>query len=172
MNPLLTELPVVNLRPGELFVAREPTLISTLLGSCVAVTVYCPVQKFGAMCHGVMPANHQPEMADDDCFRFVDSSITYMVDVLSGQQGVNPVRLNAKIFGGADVLDVTPHCLKKNKSIGSQNIIAARNTLSKLGLPIVAEKVGGVKGYKLFFYSYSGEVLLRHISRSSNRDSK
>ena len=48
------DLPMVNLHPGELFVAQEPTLITTILGSCVSVCLFCPKQKIGAMCHGVM----------------------------------------------------------------------------------------------------------------------
>ena len=33
-------LPQAHLKPGELFVTQEPQWISTVLGSCVAVTMF------------------------------------------------------------------------------------------------------------------------------------
>ena len=45
-----------NLAPAEIIIADAPTIISTLLGSCVAVTMYCRTKKIGAMCHALLPA--------------------------------------------------------------------------------------------------------------------
>jgi len=161
-----TDLPVVNLHPGELFVAREPTLISTLLGSCVSVCLFCPKQKTGAMCHGVMPV--QPDMNVEDSFRFVDTSVRYMVEVLTQGNILCPnAGLVAKIFGGADVLDVHFGSAGDPRSIGMKNIMAARDALARYSVPVAVEKVGGVHGCKLFFYSHTGQVLLRRIPRST-----
>ena len=161
-----TDLPVVNLHPGELFVAQEPTLIATLLGSCVSVCLFCSRQKTGAMCHGVMPM--RPDLSVEDSFRFVETSVRYMVDVLTnGNRSCPSAGLVAKIFGGADVLDVHFGPAADTKSIGSMNIKAARDALERHNVPVVVEKVGGVHGCKLFFYSHTGEVLLRRFPRSS-----
>jgi len=156
-------LPVVNLHPGELFVAREPTLITTLLGSCVSVCLYCPALKVGAMCHGVIPTRGKGE---EDSFRFVDSSIAYMVEVMAGIKGFSCRRLEAKLFGGADVLSLRLGLLPDSPTIGAQNIIAAREALRKHGVPITVERVGGDQGCKLYFYTHTGEVYLKVIPRS------
>lgn len=163
VDPLHSELPVVNLHPGELFVAKEPTLITTLLGSCVSVCLYCLAIKAGAMCHGVMP---RKPVDDEDSFRFVDTSVSYMVEVMARQQGFACAQLEAKLFGGADVLNLTLGLEADAPTIGRQNILAARAALKKHGVPIVTEHVGGDRGCKLFFYTHTGEVYLKHIPRA------
>lgn len=158
-----SDLPVVNLHPGELFVAQEPTLVTTILGSCVSVCLFCPQRKIGAMCHGVRPS--RDEKNDQESFRFVDSSVTYMVDVLtSGMKGGHGATLVAKLFGGAEVLNVQgrPDVL----SIGAQNIAAAREALVHRGINLIAERVGGREGYRLYFYTHTGEVFVRSVKRS------
>ena len=161
-----TELPVVNLHPGELFVAQEPTLIATILGSCVSVCLFCPRQQTGAMCHGVMPVRQ--DLSVEDSFRFVESSVRYMVEILTHGEVLCPnAGLVAKIFGGADVLDVHFGPLTGARSIGAMNIKAAREALARYNVSVAVEEVGGVYGCKLFFYSHTGEVLLRRIPRSS-----
>lgn len=161
-----TDLPVVNLHPGELFVAHEPTLIATILGSCVSVCLFCPKQKTGAMCHGVMPI--RSDLTVEDSFRFVETSVRYMVDVLTNGNMFCPnAGLVAKIFGGADVLDVHFGLAADTRSIGSMNIKAAREALARYNVSVAVEEVGGVHGCKLFFYTHTGEVLLRRIHRAS-----
>jgi chemotaxis protein CheD len=154
-------LPIVNLRPGELHVAREPTLITTLLGSCISVCLYNPKRKMGAICHGVLPCfRNSPQRTS---FHFVDSSIDYMIDVLGTQQKTASEELAAKLFGGANVLALGARARKKGSTVGDQNIEAARSALRSHGVPIVVERVGGHQGRKLFFYSQTGEVLLRPL---------
>ena len=163
VDPLQSDLPVVNLHPGELFVAKEPTLITTLLGSCVSVCLYCSAIKAGAMCHGVMPA--KPER-DEESFRFVDTSVSYMVEVMARQRGFSCAALEAKLFGGADVLSLKLGLGRERPTIGAQNIQAAKAALRKHGVPIVTEHIGGDRGCKLFFYTHTGDVYLKLIPRS------
>lgn len=156
---------MVSLHPGELFVATAPTLITTLLGSCVSVCLFCPRQKIGAMCHGVMP--ERQNLTQEDNFRFVESSVRYMVEVLTrGNVHCPNAGLVAKVFGGADVLDVHLGNQGSERTIGAMNIKAAREALAKFNVNVAVEKVGGVHGLKLFFYSHTGEVLLKKIQRS------
>lgn len=163
MRSFEADLPVVNLHPGALFVAQEPTLVTTILGSCVSVCLFCPQRKIGAMCHGIMPS--RDEQYDQESFRFVDSSVTYMVEVLrQGLGGCHGVDLVAKLFGGAEVLMAQgrPDVL----SIGARNITAAREALSRHGISLSAERVGGREGYRLYFYTHTGEVFVRSVKRS------
>ena len=39
------------LQPGELWFGDEQTRIRTILGSCVAVTLWHPGRRIGGMCH-------------------------------------------------------------------------------------------------------------------------
>ena len=47
----MTSLADLVLQPGEWFFGQSPNRISTLLGSCVAVTVWHPILRCGGLCH-------------------------------------------------------------------------------------------------------------------------
>ena len=49
------ELVEVYLQPGEMFLALEPTIIRTLLGSCVGVSFWSRRMGIGALCHAMLP---------------------------------------------------------------------------------------------------------------------
>ncbi len=44
-------LPIIVLKPGELALRSTPTIISTALGSCLAITMYAPERRIGAISH-------------------------------------------------------------------------------------------------------------------------
>ena len=48
----------VLLGPGDLYFGDRHTRIRTLLGSCVAITLWHPVALIGGMCHYMMPTRH------------------------------------------------------------------------------------------------------------------
>ncbi len=55
MNILETTLPVIHLKAGEIYIAEKPTLVATVLGSCISVTMFNNRFKIGAICHGALP---------------------------------------------------------------------------------------------------------------------
>jgi len=149
----------VYLKPGELFMSREPALVSTVLGSCVSVTVFSPACRLGAICHALLPSGSIAEG-----FRFVDSTVDYMVDEIN-RMGVPLSGCQIKLFGGADVL-LPSEQRGKRLSVGQQNIIAAHGRLERHGLTPSAVDVGGVHGRKLFFDSRTGHVYLKKMNKS------
>jgi chemotaxis protein CheD len=99
-----------------------------------------------------------------DGFKFLDSTLGYMVDKI-GSMGIRLASCDVKMFGGADVL--LPRDLKGSRlSVGSQNIQEARRRLGDLGIVPKATDVGGKHGRKLFFNSHTGEVFLKKIRKS------
>lgn len=163
MTDTSQHLPMVLLHPGELFVAKEPAIIHTSLGSCVSVCIHCPKLHTGAMCHSIMPAGRNCH--DEDIFRFVDTSVHYMVDILTaGEKTCPATNLQAKIFGGANVLSVFNNGPTAPASIGTQNIEAARQALAKNRVRITVEKVGGSLGCKLYYYPHTGDVYYKKLS--------
>jgi len=148
----------IYLNPGELVVAEEPTMVTTVLGSCISVTLFSPRLRVGAICHAVLPngKTRQPS-------RFVDQSLHYMLDYFR-QHKVEPAEIIAKLFGGADMFtQVDSRC--QGRSVGAQNIKAAINGLKQAGLEPAALDVGGQQGRKLFFYTHSGEVFLKRVRK-------
>lgn len=150
----------VFLKPGEIFIARRPALVSTVLGSCVSVVLHAPRTGIGAICHAMLPGG-----ARDDDFRYVDTAISYLYNrliTLCGGAG----DIKAKLFGGANVLGSVVRGGEAS-SVGHQNVAAALQALDMLGLKVSAADTGGIQGRKLFFYSKSGEVFVRQVRKSS-----
>ncbi|MBI5440750.1 MAG: chemotaxis protein CheD, partial [Deltaproteobacteria bacterium] len=129
------ELPVLHLRAGELVVSAEPLLVSTILGSCISVTMFHPLFTTGAICHGLLPNGHCGEWSPG-ALRYVDCSVRQMVRRLEAL-GIRRSDLQVKVFGGADVL-VHPASAEPRSTIGEQNVRAACVALGEEGLSVLA----------------------------------
>ena len=151
-GPLLEE---IYLKPGELTVAERPALVSTVLGSCVAVTLFTPRLGVGAICHAMLP-----EARGETSFKFVDTSLQHMLGRFD-RLGVTRRELVVKLFGGADMFELLQP--SKTGSVGRQNIEIATRLLRQAGLPLKAADTGGRQGRKLLFYTHTGEVLLKRL---------
>ena len=148
------------LKPGEVIISPDPILVSTVLGSCVAVTMFCPETGVGAICHAMMPVN----LKLDDNFLYVDTAIRHLHVKMLKHAG--NCELEVKLFGGAQVLSGA-HGGGFKQSVGEQNILQATRTLEQLGLVIAKSDVGGNVGRKLFFSMKTGDVYLRKLKLSS-----
>jgi len=150
----------VYLKPGEIVVARTPLLVSTVLGSCIAVTMYSPARGVGAICHAMLPDNAER----DDDLRYVDTALLHIYrKVVEYGAGAELV---VKLFGGAQVLQITDSYAGK-RTIGDQNVARAEQVLSSLGLTISASDIGGLRGRKLFFCTRNGDVYVRRMRHGS-----
>lgn len=149
----------IYLKPGEVLITRTPVLISTVLGSCVAVTMFSPSRGYGAVCHAMLPENP----GRDNDLRYVDTALQHIHNkiVEFGEGG----DLVVKLFGGAQVLNVCENDSGR-LTIGDQNIAKAEEELKLLGFAVTARDTGGLKGRKLFFCTRSGDVYLRQINKS------
>ena len=49
------KLPEIYLQPGESRLVKEPTILRTLLGSCVGIAFREPHLGLGALCHPMLP---------------------------------------------------------------------------------------------------------------------
>lgn len=151
----------IYLKPGEVLVSRKPVLVSTVLGSCIAVTMFSEKHRFGAICHAMLPENGER----DDDLRYVDAALQHIYSkIVSYGVGTDLV---VKLFGGAQVLDVGESSPDK-LSIGDQNVAKAETVLASLGFTISARDTGGLKGRKLFFCTRSGDVYMRRMRGRRN----
>ena len=174
LRELLETLPVINLRPSELHMTREESMITTLLGSCVAVCLYSRSLNAGAMCHCLLPYYHKVKAEDkpQEIFKYVNTSVAHMVEMLTNEYKIPRWHFKAKIFGGARVLENKAGSWRDEQAIGNKNIEAARASLHKHGIEIAFEKVGGDSGYKIFFHSPVGDVFIRPVPVSQFSDAQ
>jgi len=147
------------LKPGEAIVSPNPILVSTVLGSCIAVTMYSPEKCVGAICHAMLP-NNLKQNAD---LLYVDTAVHYLYRRMTEYGCL--ADLVIKLFGGAQVL-AGGHSTATRKSVGEQNVIQAKITLEQLCLSITNTDIGGKLGRKLFFSIKTGDVYLRKLKLS------
>lgn len=149
------------LKPGELCFCRVPTLVTTILGSCVAVTMFHTRLGIAAVCHAVQPVCPRLGMeCPEHCmkkYHYVSCVIPEMLHLMTAW-GAGSDALEVKLFGGAAVLTTSA-----DSSIGKQNIETARSVLKDMGLQLKARQTGGQHGRKLIFNTHTGEVLLKRV---------
>lgn len=145
------------LKPGEVVVAYEPALVTSVLGSCVAITLFSPSRRIGAICHAMLPDSG----GRSDDLRYVDSAVRH---IYQNMRAAGVPDLVVKLFGGAQVLDVGSYAPEK-RTVGEQNVRQAERIIASLGLEIAAQDTGGVHGRKLYFCTRHGDVFLHRMGQ-------
>ena len=159
------ELSIITLKPAEMLISERPTIVRTVLGSCVAVTMFNRRLGISAICHALLPERSE-ESGDDvqettNPYKYVNSVIPLMVKRLR-DYGVQLQELEVKVFGGADTLRSETEGSSLHP-VGKSNINAVFRALKVQNLRLTTSDVGGVFGRKILFYTHSGEVLLKRI---------
>ncbi|MBL8326523.1 MAG: chemotaxis protein CheD [Rubrivivax sp.] len=90
------------LMPGELHFGGDAQAIKTLLGSCVALTLWHAKRRIGGMCHFLLPSRPRPTGAQADG-RFGEEAVAELVTQLE-RHGCRSNEFTAHLYGGADTL--------------------------------------------------------------------
>ena len=165
----LVKLAKVNLQPGQLHLARNPTNLQTILGSCVGVTFWSERFGAGALCHGVLPRCPQPwpfNATASEGHRYVDFSIRELIRRFDAL-GVRRQELQVKVFGGADVLPIQPARISK-PTVGGLNARVALEVLEEEGMIVLASDLGGIRGRRIQFNTGTGEVFVHKLGAWSD----
>lgn len=151
---------------SEYQVQRAPGLLVTYgLGSCLGIVLHDAGSNIGGLAHTLLPKPREG-MDTSRPAKFVDAAIRLMLTDLL-QLGGCKERIVAKVFGGANMFEGLQQSGKEG--IGQRNVRSAHETLSQLGIPLVAEDIGGNFGRTLEFDVSTGTVLVRAV-REENRE--
>jgi chemotaxis protein CheD len=154
-----TRGPLVKVGMAQFRVGTAPMKMMTMaLGSCLALVLYDEESRVGGLAHAMHPWRDGVKNNANRA-KFVDSAITLMVDRMI-KRGARKERFTAKIFGGAKMFD---HVRGDRgvMQIGEKNIVAARRKLLHIGIPIIAECVGGSRGRTVLFDVSNGTVYVK-----------
>lgn len=151
------QIPVHFLYPANLYAPREPYLINTILGSCVAVCLFDPIFHIGGMNHYMLPLWNGQGLPSP---KYGNIAIERLINKLEAN-GAKREHLKAKVFGGGEVLQTSSGGFK----IGPRNIEIAWQLLEKFKISVVASHTGGNLGRKIQLNSQTGEVKLRMIEK-------
>lgn len=151
---------IITIGMAELKVVRAPKSITTIgLGSCVGICLFDNKEKILGVAHAMLPQRDRI-INNSNGAKFVDASIDEMLRQMI-RLGADKTRIVAKIVGGAQMFnyDGALYSMK----IGDRNIESSRKCLADLGIPIIAEDVGGDYGRTIIASSVNGIVTIKVI---------
>jgi chemotaxis protein CheD len=172
--------PDVYLRPSQVYIhrpAKRPVKVTTILGSCVSLTLFSPATGMAAMCHALMPECHV-KTCPVDCaeqFKYAGCAVSRMMSEFT-RRGIPPRGIQAKLFGGADMFDervILPGMEEdrpgRGMSIGRQNVMAMMEAAARYKLRLSTTDVGGTRGRKIMFHTGTGDVWMKRLGSESAR---
>ena len=154
------EQELITIHPGEFFATKEDTIVSTVLGSCIAVGFFDEGSKAGGLNHFMLPGDYgKSDLIKSPNAKYGMYAMELLINDLMAL-GVKKSALRAKVFGGGAVLRFADGSGSK---IPGSNIDFAFEYLAKEGIPVIASDVGGTEPRKIFFFARTGKVLLKRI---------
>ncbi len=148
---------VVRVFQGDYYVTSNPSeVLTTTLGSCIAVCVRDPVIRFGGMNHFVLPtSDHRGERRPTLAMRYGSYSIERLVNTVLAEGGVRE-RLEVKVFGGANIVEGITN-------IGYRNADFVEKYLANEGIAIASQHLRGSWPRKIRYAPSTGLVQMREI---------
>ena len=155
----LSDKNYVNIHIGEYYSSREPAVISTVLGPCVAVCLYDKTTKIGGMNHILMPGD--VKSSSKPCkleSRYAMNAMELLINQMM-RLGADRYSLTAKIFGGASILSA----ISPDFSMGMKNVESVVNFLITENIPIKNYNFGGKDSRRIYYHTDTDIVLLKRI---------
>ncbi|MEK8026067.1 chemotaxis protein CheD [Pseudaquabacterium rugosum] len=146
----------LSLMPGQLYFGSKAATVRTLLGSCVAITLWHPYRQLGGMCHFLLPmrAKAPPEALEG---RFGAEAVALMVQRLR-LAGTETHEYEAHLYGGADTQSGLGG---PRAAIGERNIEMGWQLIDHYGFLLQAVDVGDDVPRTVSMDLHSGEVQVR-----------
>lgn len=138
---------------GEIAVATESGVLRTLLGSCLGVVLFDRRLRAAAMAHIVLPESRGQR---DHPGKFADTAIPEMIRRLEGLFKDQPLKLTAKIAGGANMFAANGAVA----TIGQQNVGAVEKLLGDQRILIIGRHLGGTQGRRMALDVATGTVTI------------
>lgn len=135
--------------------SSAPTVLRTILGSCVGICIYDRVKKIGGMAHILLPNNQKGSITPE---KYADTAIPLLYKQLL-HDGAKKENMSAKIAGGASMFRFGSNIALGQ--IGDRNIEQTKIELQKLGISILVEDVGGNNGRVIDFYLEDGRLKIK-----------
>jgi len=147
----------VTIHIGGLYASRNPVIIETVLGSCVAVCLYDEEAKIGGMNHILLPGKADMRRFDTAA-RYGINAMELLINRIMALGGCRD-RIVAKVFGGAHVL---PSISLRN-GMGAKNAEFVLEFLELEDFTVVSSDLGGHDTRRVYFHTDSGDVFLKRI---------
>jgi len=149
---------------GEYIISdnRQDILKTFGLGSCVALTIYCPLLKILGMAHIVLPDSGYEKTAGNRPAFFADQAVPLMVKNFLQVYGCPKNNLQVNLFGGAD-----SNVVNDIFNIGSKNLTIIKLILQSYNLVYNDRETGGQKSRTIEIDVATGGVKIETYSMKS-----
>jgi chemotaxis protein CheD len=149
------------LHPGEFYASGADLIISTVLGSCIAVVFYDPVRRIGAMNHFMLPGTQREDgYLNTEGGKYGMYAMELAINEML-KLGARREQLRCKVFGGAHVLRGGS---SNEASVPQNNINFAFNYLETENVTVESSDVGGTVARKVLLFPQNFKVLLKRIT--------
>ena len=102
------------LMPGHMYFGKEQPGVKTLLGSCIAVTLWHPYKLVGGMCHITLPGTNPKDMNPKYAYGAIN---TFLKEIAAHQ--TRPQDYITQIYGGGKMTSVDDS--PSMRDIGNKN---------------------------------------------------
>lgn len=130
------------------------------LGSCVAVALHDAQRRVAGLAHVLLPDPSAGREASPG--RFASTAVPALLHRVE-QAGAERAAVRAKLAGGASMFGgLAPNGVA---AVGRRNAEAAKKALAELGIPVVAEDLGGNWGRSIHFDVATGRMVVSNVLR-------
>ena len=136
----------------------DAVLVTSGLGSCVAVALHDPSARIAGLAHILLPATGFGPPSIHPA-KYADTGVALLAEEMR-RLGARPDRMVARLAGGARMFAAL---LSSGINMGQRNIDATRKALYKLGIPVVGADVGGEYGRSVRVVAATGVMTVRSL---------
>lgn len=148
---------------GEYVASREPMVVTTFLGSCVAVCLFDPENKIGGMNHILVPGKASFRDFNVEA-RYGINAMELLINALM-KLGASRPGLKAKVFGGAQVIPSDT----VRETMGRKNADFVLEFLGTENIAVVCKDLGGLESRRIFFHTDTAQVFLKRGQTLASR---
>lgn len=155
-------LPLYDIGIGELYVTKSPMILKTVLGSCLAITMFDKKSGAAGMNHIVLPGEYvdhlgQTVIFQGDDTRYGNVSLKVMLERMRQLGSVND-SIIANMVGGSYMWPCSDRV-----DVPRMNVDYARKFLTKQRIRVVSEVIFKKNALRVFLNTQSGELKVEEI---------
>ena len=142
---------------GRFIIKKAPAIMKAVLGSCIGLCIWDPIEKIGGVAHIFMDRSEGKEYSASQPVKYADQGTTKFLEKFR-HYGCKKFNLEAKVFGGCNMMG------KENNTMGKRIFNIVEGALKKKHIPITYMDVGGRTGRHITFNISTGKVLIKKLA--------
>ncbi len=143
------------LQPGYIYCSKARSTVSTVVGVCVAVSLWDSERRIGAMNHFLFPRVSDPARATPKYGNVATIELINMME----KAGSRRRDLVAQVLGGGRPRDAV------GPDMGAENVAVALEVLERRNIHVASWDTGGSVGRKVAFDTGTGHLMVLKVHK-------